>query len=557
MKLSLITFFIVATLHFQCEHEVTRLRMPRYRQPSSLTQLALRSVADFVRHIGQQLLEMAVYTPTQKYGRKNFLYAGDMSTNTLHGIRESSELLFVPQTSNYSWEALQQFLQPGLPQTLAIKVASYLVDALAHVMKQYEHICYCAEVIDHDGGVDIIEMLVLTVVHPRLSELVLYHCPDHLCLALCKHLHRLTELKVLKLRAIPTKSIKLAVRDLVRSSVSSLRNLVVFVYDKNCIDSILEVMSENCFYLEYLSVRFSKKVTDQSVNSIKKFQNLRTLNIWGTFITQHNCSQLLDMLLKLENFVSDQEDIVQGVTKCTLGLKSLITTNFTSPRLLVTVCPHLTHLTLHGVHCSLNQLTALSRLQELAVSNCDFSVIETFLFSRGEQLVLLKLKEVSAVNIKFITYCAQLETLNLSVCSYVSDRDMPFGDLSSLHYENLQHLTIRGYHLRNFDILLSAYRKLKTLNLLQVPVLRNKVIVDAVTVGKWQQLEVVSFNDCGCVNVETLKLLIHSCCNLRKIVYLGIENLARSELQELFILEQNLKKNNLDIEMVFQKETTP
>lgn len=484
------------------------------------------------------------------------MYSGALSTNSLHGVRESSQHSFLPQISNYNWEALQQFLQPGLPQTLANKVSSYLMDALAHLMKECEHLCYSAEVIDYDG-VDIIEMLVLAVVHPRMSELVLYRYPDHLCLALCQHLHKLTELKVLKLHEIPTKSIKLVVRDLVLSSISSLRNLVVFIYDKNCIDSILEVMSENCLHLEYLSVMFSKKVTDQSVDSIKKFQNLRTLNIWGTFITKHNCSQLLDMLLKLENFVSDQEDIVQGVTKCTLRLKSLITTNFTSPQLLVTVCPHLTQLTLHCVHCSLNQLTALTSLRELAISNSDFSVIETFLCSRGEQLILLKLKEVSAVNMKFITYCAQLKTLHLSVCSYVTDRDMPLGDLSSLHYKNLQHLTIRGYHLRNFDILLSAYPKLKTLNLLQVPVLRNEVIVDAVTVGKWQQLEVVNFNECGCVKIETLKLLVHSCCNLRKIVYLGVENLSRSELLELFILEQNLKKNNLDIEMVFKKETTP
>jgi len=522
--------------------------MPCYRQPNTLTQLALRSVADFVWHIGQQLLGMAVYTPTQKSG-KNFLYSGDLSTNSLQGIRESSQHLSLPEISNYNWEALRQFLQPGLPQTLANKVASYLVDALAHLMKE----SYFAEVIAHDGGVGVIEMLVLAVVHPRMSELVLHHFPDRLCLALCKHLHMLTELKVLKLHAVPTKSIKLAVRHLVRSSISSLRNLVVFIYEKNCTDSILEVMSINCLHLEYLSVMFSKKVTDQSVDSIKKFQNLKTLNIWGTFITQHNCSQLLDMLLKLENFVSDQEDIVQGVTKCTLGLKSLITTNLASPQLLVTVCPRLTQLTMHGVHCSLNQLTVLTSLQELAISNCDFSVIETFLCSRGEQLMLLKLKEVSAVNIKFITYCAQLKTLHLSVCSYVTDRDMPFGDLSSLHYKNLQHLTIRGYNLRNFDILLSAYPKLITLNLLQVPVLRNKVIVDAVTAGKWQHLEVVSFNECGCVEVETLKLLVHSCCNLRKIVYLGTEDLARSELQELFVLEQNLKQNNLDIEMVFQK----
>jgi hypothetical protein len=125
---------------------------------------------------------------------------------------------------------------------------------------------------------------------------------------------------------------------------------------------------------------------------------------------------------------------------------------------------------------------------------------------------------------------------------------MPSGVLSSLHYENLEHLTIRGYYWRNVDILISTYTKLKTLNLLQVPVLRSEVIVDAITAGKWKHLEVVSFNECGHVEIETLKFLINSCCNLRKLMCNGIENAGRCELLDL---EQHLKESNFDIEMVF------
>jgi hypothetical protein len=89
--------------------------------------------------------------------------------------------------------------------------------------------------------------------------------------------------------------------------------------------------------------------------------------------------------------------------------------------------------------------------------------------------------------------------------------------------------------------------KLKTLNLLQVPVLRSEVIVDAVTAGKWNQLEVMSFNECGHVEIETLKFLINNCCNLRKITCKEIENAGRRELLDL---EQHLKENNVNIEMV-------
>jgi hypothetical protein len=124
---------------------------------------------------------------------------------------------------------------------------------------------------------------------------------------------------------------------------------------------------------------------------------------------------------------------------------------------------------------------------------------------------------------------------------------MPFDAMPSLHCKNLEHLTIRGYYLRNFNNLVSTYVKLKTLNLLQVPVLRSEVIVDAVTAGKWNQLEVVSFNECGHVEIGTLKFLINNCCNLKKITCKGTENAGRRELMDL---EQHLKENNVDIEMV-------
>ncbi|PNF41194.1 hypothetical protein B7P43_G01456 [Cryptotermes secundus] len=514
--------------------------MPHCRQPDHLTQLALRSIGDFMRQTGQKLIERAVCVDLQK----DFTQHGSPSTDSHNSVSECSQHSILPHVCNC--EVLQQFLQPGLPQVLANKVASCLLDALTYLMKENMYFCSTDEITEHHTILDVIDMLVVAAIHPRMHELVLYCYPDYLCLALCRQLHRLTELKILKIHAVPNKGIKLAVRDLVGHSADFLKNLVVFIYENNCTDSILAVLSKNCKQLEHLGIMFSKKVTDQSVDSIIKFQNLKILNIWGTFITKQSCTQLLDMLLKLEDFVSDHKDSLQDVTQCTLGLKSFTTTNLESPHQLVSLCPHLTQLTLHAVHCTLAPLTALTSLQKLEISNCDFSVIETFILSNGEQLTSLKLQEVSAVNMTFITYCTQLKTLQLSVCSY-GDRNIPFDALSALHYKNLEHLTIRGYSLRNFDILISAYTKLKTLDLLQVPVLRSEVVVDAVTAGKWKQLEVMSFNECGHVEIETLKFLINSCCNLRKIIWKETDNAGRCELLHL---EQYLKENNFDIEMV-------
>ncbi|XP_021920412.1 uncharacterized protein LOC110830161 isoform X1 [Zootermopsis nevadensis] len=497
--------------------------MLRRRQPESLTQLALRSIADFVYQMSQQCITTL--------------------TNRRYGVAKFYWNLVSSQAHNCNWDELQQFIQPGLPRILASKVSSHLLDTLSQVAKENKYLCFYDAMIAHDCDTILFDMLVLAVIHPCMAKLVLQRCPDSLCLILCKQLHRLTELKVLKIHAIPTKSIKLAVRNVIVSNMGFLRNLVVFNYVKHCTDSVLEVAACHCRQLEHLSVMFSKKVTAQSVESVKKFQNLKTLNIWGTSITKEYCSQLLDTLLKLEDFSSDQEDVLEGVSQLPLVLKSLTTTHFKNSHDLASLC-HLSHLTLHGVDCDLICLKALTNLRELAVSNCRFSCIETFLMSRGEQLTLLKLKEVSGVTMECITYCTRLKTLHLSVHSYTLHID----DLSLLHYKNLEHLAVRGYYLMSYDILLSVYTKLKTLKLSQAHVLQKEVIVNAITAGRWKQMEVVNFD--RCVKVESLMYIVQNCYNLKKIIYKVKENLESSELLNLCGLETYLKENNLDIELV-------
>jgi hypothetical protein len=519
---------------------MTRFKMLRHRQPESLTELALRSIADFVYQMGQHCIKAPGYAVSENPEGRSF---GNLSTDSFHDIEETSQHSFSSQVHYYNWNALQQFLQPGLPRILASKVSSYVLDALTHLINENECFCHDAVMIDHDPSIDFIDMLVLKVVQPHMSELVLSHYPDYLCLVLCKQLHRLSELKVLKIHAIPTKSIKLTVRDVVGSNIRSLRNLIVFSYAKHCTDSILRVLSDHCWQLEHLNVMFSKKVTNQSVESLKKFQNLKTLNIWGTSINRPYSYQLLDVLLKLEDFSSDQEFMLAGVTEHPLVLKSLRTTSFINLRDLTMSCLYLTRLTLYVVKCDLTCLAELTTLRELTVGTCTFSVIKTYLKLAGGQLTLLKLKEVYAVDMEFITYCTQLKTLRVSVCKFISHS----GDLSSLHYKNLEHLTIRDsfVFLNNHEILLSAYTKLRTLKLLQHPVLRNEVIVDAITAGNWSQMEVVCFNEC--VEVEMLEYIVNNCYNLRKVIYKIAEDPDSPELQRL---EQYVKQNNLDIEMV-------
>lgn len=120
-----------------------------------------------MRQTGQKLIERAVCVDLQK----DFTQHGSPSTDSHNSVSECSQHSILPHVCNC--EVLQQFLQPGLPQVLANKVASCLLDALTYLMKENMYFCFTDEITEHHTILDVIDMLVVAAIHPRMHELVL------------------------------------------------------------------------------------------------------------------------------------------------------------------------------------------------------------------------------------------------------------------------------------------------------------------------------------------------------------------------------------------------
>ena len=484
-------------------------KMPKYKQPLSLKELTLKSLKNFVLEFGCYLMEQ------------------------LHEHEEGD-----------IWQSLTNFLHPGLPYSLANQLTENLLGIVPILEKKAEGSMYSPHHSKDSIGMylNVVERLVKVAIQPHLLELNLCDCSEFVCEVLCRNLYRLSNLESLEVKAIYSKGRKMAIRKIMKQNICFLKKLKTFKCENICTDEIIEVVAENCRQLENLNVKFSKHVTVQSTRAICMLQNLKCLNIWGTFIDKEACGVLLNQLKDLETFISDQDKIITNVTGA-LKMKKLMTI-CEPPDLVVSMCPQLTDITLHFVECNLSILTSLPNLKKFSVSNCNFDDIQTILESKSSQLFFLKLSEVRGVNLKIVNSCENLKSLQLLQCSYQPE----ISDFNNIHFKNLENLTIWEFYSPILQHIFSAYVSLKTVNLGKVPVLKDNIVYSLASKNKETLIE-VTFKSCANLHIDTLKFLVDSCDNLHRLVYKN-EDSEFDHLSDLYILKVYIEHKNLDVELV-------
>ncbi|KAJ9574741.1 hypothetical protein L9F63_008111 [Diploptera punctata] len=478
--------------------------MPQHKQPYCLEQLALKSLTDFMLKFGCHVIEMA-HKPVEE------------------------EI----------WTSVRDFLHPGLPYSLANKLSTNLLDIIPKLEIEAESYLYSE--VDTGRHMDVVKKFIEISLEPCLLELKLTDCSDFVCEILCGQLHRLTNLETLYIKAIHSKNRKITIRKILQENIVRLKHLKTFTCEKICTDEIIQVLAENCKQLEHLNIIFSKHVTVQSASAISRLQNLKHLNIWGTFFDIEACCFLLNVLSNLETFISDQDKVVGNVTNV-LKVKSLMTI-CESPDVLVNVCPHLADVTLHFVDCNLSKLALLPHLLKFSVSNCNFDDIEGILITKASKLMYLKLSEVRHVNLKIINSCENLLSLEMLQCSYQPQ----IAVVDSIHFQNLKNLTIWEFFSNELEALISAYSRLKVINLRKVPIINDSILLSLVTKNK-ETLTDLSLKSCAYLNINTLKFVIDICDNLNRIVYRN-EDSEFDELSDLYILKLYIDQNNLNVEL--------
>ncbi|KAJ9588966.1 hypothetical protein L9F63_017743 [Diploptera punctata] len=334
-------------------------------KPDTLENLAMQAIEDHVSQLCVQLIQNAI--PERKK------------------LRHAQE----------KCERLKCMLHYTLPSMIANRITAKLLKCIDSL---YDEI---RSLIGESWFQDIIYELLNAIIHPGVTMLELGAEPMHsfdyryelnfILLYLFNKLCTMNDLKVIRLanqysHGIWAKSIRLA------------ENLEEFTSVCNCSDTLLEAVSESC-----------RNVTDSSIKSILKLQNLEELSVMGK-LSQNG---LTDLLIGLaENRVPNNEDISCASQLLSYGCYNISTLHVT---ILVKHFPNLVELKLLcSSGCDFTPLKELKHLKGLWLSNIKFNEIRQILQAVGEQLLYLHLIYAEALDVKFIgMHCPMLKCLHL------------------------------------------------------------------------------------------------------------------------------------------------
>ncbi|PSN49043.1 hypothetical protein C0J52_09632 [Blattella germanica] len=477
--------------------------MPRHKQPYSLGELALQTVEKLIRDVGNNLIR-------------------NVCTATPRIICEETSDLNAELYDVY-W--LHQMLHSNLPNIFADELTRHAFIAIREIVEHTECMSY---LFAWDGDRKcrcIIEDMIECTLHPQIRIMDFLEWPKFMWLVLCKNLHKLKRLEVLKLHS--SSACDSEMKDFIEHDICLLKNLVSFAYKGGCSDKIMYQVGNNCEKLQILDVSLSARLTDNSIQSILKLQELRKLDVSCTNLSEEGCFQLLTSLRNLESYACSK---------------------LSMPWMMVDLCPNLTQVSLSYVTCDLSTLGQLANLKDLSLSRCNCLVtnLNGLLQIKGQDLIILQLNYVWNADINSITtYCTRLKKLTWEVYTFTDNEPIEVRGAVTPHYCNLEHLDITNFSPLNLNFQPFNYLNIKILKVHFFGDICDDLVFAAVSKNFLRQLIELRLYNCGFLSLKTVRLLLDHCPHLRILAGLTTwRGISGKELENFHI---ELKANNIDI----------
>ncbi|XP_069678390.1 uncharacterized protein [Periplaneta americana] len=353
----------------------------------------------------------------EEFGR----YVSDLFVQ-LATFPESTEIQEIDQHNlEQTCKHLEDLISTTVPSCLANEVTARLLN---HLDKTYKKLRWTAYI---DWLDNVVHFLINAILHPSVTKFGKDKDKDHFTIhdeLYCDwfpaigltDLHKLKHLRIIRLEDL------LSENDWFGFHVPE--NLEEFAIC-SCNDRVLKCLS-SCKELKVLDIRNSFLVTDTSIDSILKFQQLRELDVAYTSISEQGLTRILGVLAETEVFV--HEDCC---TKSSDLLTGFCCTHITSTqlRLLAEHFPNLTSLSFFEItSVNLSPLTELKHLTNLGLNNLPFSLVKDLLQKIGSQLSQLSLTYVHGTDLTFINEnCPSLQCLHLYFILNSADFGFPSG----------------------------------------------------------------------------------------------------------------------------------
>lgn len=247
--------------------------------------------------------------------------------------------------------------------------------------------------------------------------------------------------------------------DAIIKSLKELHCLKYLTMNYDCTNNILQCIVDNCKLLEKLDVSCSKCVTNDSMDIVTKIKNLRSIQLYRTFVTMEG---FLKVLLKCKNIedIGRCDEIGRLLEHIDLNYPEVLTFNLKTYvsryathnqlQLAVQMCPDIKSMTVfhnRELQSDLLVLIGLRDLRELKLLSCDFYAdqIKQVLQVKGCNIVHLHLEHVDQIDLNALMYISQmcpfLENLTLYNCSLIQHTSLYTKKLEITPFRNLKKIT--------------------------------------------------------------------------------------------------------------------
>ena len=338
--------------------------------------------------------------------------------------------------------------------------------------------------------------------------------------------------------------------------VSVLTRLEEFTYHHDCTNDDLSVVSRVCTTLKLLDIKYSRCVDDVALDKILCLQDLKSLNIKGTSISEHGYGRLLQGLPKVTNisWTFPTEGIMTLPEEDTMKITS-IEVRFMRMDILCQKFRNLTRFSLlylqRGTDTSdrydIALLSQLDNLKIMELNNFDFidnNLVAYFQLS-GQKLVELKLEVVSHLNCAIIMrYCKKLKILSLKENNFIFNSG-GYMEVYSEHFRSVETIYLSLNHGgKEFYSCLQFYTALETVHLFREGTIDNNFIHTIVNANGFQNLYVFDSKLCP-IGLQAAELLITHCPVLWELRELSLW--MEINLADIEVLKQRIRRENLDL----------
>ncbi|KAJ0181800.1 hypothetical protein K1T71_002522 [Dendrolimus kikuchii] len=409
--------------------------MPRHKQPVTLEASSLIALGNWIADRAEHQM-----IPITKLSQKDTTKAQEALTEYI--------------------DCIKAYLQYNVPWMLHDQLTNETVRSLWELLEKTKHsLGFRGCMGKFVSQMNVIIRMAEVVFNKNLTTLSIDAIPKMLRSIFYSKLPMLTGLVHLNLGSL---SGGWKTTDMEEAVINSLRNLHCLKYlfiNYDCTDNILRCLVENCPNLEKLDISSSKNITNSSIHIIAKFKELKSVQLYRTFVTLDG---FVNLLLKCKNLqdIGRCDEIGKVLEYINLyhpksgpfGLVTYVSRYATNDhlQLAVQLCPYIRSMTVfhNTLQSDLMVLIGLGHLQELKLLSCDFYAdqIKQVLQVKGCNITHLHLEHVDQIDLNALMYisqmCPLLESLTLYNCTLIQHTSLYTKKLDIAPFRNLKKITL-------------------------------------------------------------------------------------------------------------------